>query len=141
MTAPRVETGITFGEQITLAGYDLNQSADASARTITFRPYWRIQQQPTTNYSMFVHLYPVETDQILVQRDGSPASLQRLTLTWDDPRELYIGSDVNLSIPADLPPGQYRLVIGLYDFNTGQRLMTPNNTDSFTISIEISGNS
>jgi hypothetical protein len=57
-------------------------------------------------------------------------------LTWDDTEELYIGSDATLTLPPDLQPGSYRLAIGLYDFNTGQRL-TVEDTTYFTIPIVI----
>ncbi len=29
---------------------------------------------------------------------------------------------VSLTLPADLPPGEYPVNVGLYDFATGQRL-------------------
>jgi hypothetical protein len=136
MLPPNVAPRIPFGDQITLAGYDINADAFAPGESIVFRPYWRAERRPETNYSMFIHLYPTDAEHIIAQFDGSPASLRRPTLTWDDTEELYIGSDATLTLPPDLQPGSYRLAIGLYDFNTGQRL-TVEDTTYFTIPIVI----
>ncbi|HEX2905281.1 MAG TPA: hypothetical protein VHO69_00365, partial [Phototrophicaceae bacterium] len=140
VAAPQIPAQTVFGGQIQLIGYDLNTPELKAGNILKFRPYWRIQRQPATNYSLFVHLYPAAADQLIVQNDGPPTSLDRLTLTWDDPQEVYIGADVSLPLPADLAPGPYRLVLGLYDFSTGQRLTTEADQDSFSIPIEIPKN-
>ncbi len=136
MLPPEVTTRVNFEDQITLAGYDISADEFAPGDTLRFRPYWHAQRRPDSNYSMFIHLYPANADEIIAQFDGSPANLQRPTLTWDDTEELYIGSDAMLALPADLQPGDYRLAIGLYDFNTGQRLAV-DDTTYFTIPITI----
>ena len=71
---------------------------------------------------MFAHLYPANEDRIITQHDGPLSVLERPTLTWDDTNELYIGGDAQLVIPADIPPGDYRLIVGVYDYTTGARL-------------------
>lgn len=135
MAPPQVElSDEVFGDQIALVGYDLDTS---SGNTIYFRPYWRIRNHPTTNYSMFVHLYPADALEVITQYDGAPTTPQRLTLTWDDPNELYIGADVNLTLPDYLPPGDYRLAVGLYDFTNGQRLLLGTGDDFYTIPVTI----
>jgi len=51
-----------------------------------------------------------------------------------------IADEIVLPVPADLSPGVYQLVIGLYDFNGGQRLEVPENLNNeltlFTLEIE-----
>jgi hypothetical protein len=137
MLPPQVSTTITFGDQIALVGYDLNSTEFDPGEAVQFRPYWHEQRRPDSNYSMFVHLYPGDEEQLIIQFDGSPASAQRPTLTWDDTEELYIGSDAALLLPTDIEPGSYRLAVGLYDFNTGQRLATDDGHTYFTIPITI----
>ncbi len=137
MLPPKVSDTFNYGNQISLVGYDLDHTVLAPDTTLTFRPYWRIQQRPTSNYSVFVHLYPEKELKILAQDDGAPTTPSRPTLTWDDPEELYIGRDIKLAIPGDLPPGKYRLAMGLYDFNTGQRLVSPDGKDTFIIPITV----
>ena len=98
MLPPQFDADVTFGGQIRLDGYDLSADTLAAGETLTFRPYWRIEQPPTANYSMFIHLYRAddETRQPIAQWDGAPTTPQRLTVTWDDPDELYIGADAVL---------------------------------------------
>jgi hypothetical protein len=134
---PNVATDADFGGQIRLVGYDLSAEMIRPGETITFRPYWRAPEQPSTNYSMFIHLYPADEDTVLTQYDGTPSTPNRLTLTWNDPDELLFGPDVNLTLPTDLTLGEYRLAIGLYDFSTGARLTLPDGASYFTIAITI----
>ena len=138
MLPPENETAVTFGEQIKLVGYDLNAMTISPGDVIQFRPYWRIVQPPATNYSMFIHIYPQgEQSRVIAQHDGAPTSPQRLTLTWTDPDELYIGADAHLTIPQGTPPGGYVMAVGLYDFTTGQRLLTADGSDVFTMTLTI----
>ncbi|MBZ0299295.1 MAG: glycosyltransferase family 39 protein, partial [Anaerolineae bacterium] len=137
MIPPQVETHVVFDNRITLVGYDMATGDLHPGGGITFRPYWRVTEVPRSNYSMFVHLYPADSDQIVAQYDGAPAQPGRLTLTWTDLDELYIGSDVQLQLPDDLAPGDYRLAIGLYDYLTGERLQTDHSGDLYTLNLSI----
>lgn len=134
---PQFSAGFDFGGQIKLDGYDISATTLKPGETILFRPYWRIDQRPTTNYSMFVHFYPEAEDQLLAQYDGAPTIPERPTLTWDDVNELYIGADVPLALPADLPAGNYRLALGLYDYNTGTRLAGSDGSTYFSIPVSV----
>jgi hypothetical protein len=134
---PQHAADALFGGQIDLTGYDLSADNIHPGDTLNLRPYWRAPRRPETNYSMFVHLYPHDEDTLVAQHDGAPTVPERPTLTWDDPDELFFGADVNLAIPADTPQGDYRLVIGLYDYTTGARLTLPDGTDKFVIPVTV----
>jgi hypothetical protein len=134
---PQVAADYDFGGQVKLDGYDLKSAALKPGDSIQFRPYWHIDQRPATNYSMFIHVYPAAEDKLLAQYDGAPTVRERPTLTWDDTNELYIGADVSIPLPADLTPDDYRLVIGLYDFNTGARLTGTDGATYFAIPITV----
>jgi 4-amino-4-deoxy-L-arabinose transferase-like glycosyltransferase len=136
MMPPHRPADAAFADQIVLTGYDLGSAEVKPGDTLRFRPYWRALRQPANNYSMFVHLYPAGADQLITQHDGPLTVLERPTLTWDDTDELYIGADVQLAIPADTPPGDYRLVVGVYDYTTGIRLKTGEG-DSFSIPVTV----
>lgn len=136
MLPPAVMTEAVFGEQIALRGYDLTGEMKAGG-TIQFSPFWRATRRPDTNYSMFMHLYPADEERLIAQYDGAPTVLERPTLTWDDPDELLIGATVGLAIPADTTAGQYRLVIGLYDYSTGTRLELADGATYFSVPITI----
>jgi hypothetical protein len=87
-----------------------------------FRFYWKAQTTPHDNYSLSIHLTPDDSLQQVAQYDGSPAVLERLTLTWADPSETLISPVITLNLPQDIAPGQYRVLVGLYDFTTLVRL-------------------
>jgi hypothetical protein len=121
------ETDARFGDAIRMVGYDQSGDTLDAGETLRLRFYWQAAATPAANYSLFVHLTPLDTFDVLAQADGSPAAPERLTLTWDDPRETIIGRWFDLVVPADLSAGDYQLRVGLYDFNTGARL--PINVD------------
>jgi 4-amino-4-deoxy-L-arabinose transferase-like glycosyltransferase len=137
MIPPQVQTDFVLGEQIRLSGYDLDVSGAQPGGEIDFRPYWNALRTPDANYSMFVHLYTPDSRDILAQTDGPPTNAFRLTLTWTDPGETLIGADMHVAIPADLTPGEYRLAVGLYDWQTYQRLMLPDGADFVDIPVTI----
>jgi hypothetical protein len=140
MLPPHVATNALFGDQIRLEGYDLSSTEVHPGKTVTFRPYWRALSTPAANYSMFVHVYPADELRVITQYDGNPALPARLTLTWNDPKELVIGADVTLMLPAETPLGDYVIALGLYDFASGQRLTTSEpQDDKFEIPIKVVG--
>jgi hypothetical protein len=134
---PQVTTNVTLGETIALVGYDLNTDEAAPGDVIVLRPYWRATAQPSSNYSMFVHLLAADNPAPITQFDGPPAAPERLTPTWTDPDETLIGTDAMLALPVDLPPGDYTLALGLYDFQTGARLPLADGDDAYTIPLTI----
>lgn len=133
MLPPQVQTDAIFGEQIRMVGYDLEVSDSA----IHFRPYWQAEQQPTVNYSMFVHVLAEGETQPVAQYDGFPAQKRRPAATWADADELLIGADVNIELPANLASGDYRLRVGLYNYETGQRLLLEDGADSYEIPVTL----
>jgi hypothetical protein len=117
------ELDVRFGDQIILTGYDQNPAADIQpGDRVEFTLYWNAPTTPDDNYQLFMHLVPLDEYEVLAQHDSSPAVPERLTLTWDEPSETLISPSFALDIPADLPPGDYRVMMGLYKFETGTRL-------------------
>jgi len=91
---------------------------------------WQARAEMETSYRVFLHLLQPDGS-LLVQSDGEPAGWTRPTTGW------AVGEVVldvrNLEIPVDAPPGEYRLVAGLYDPDTGQRLPLPDGTTAILI--------
>ncbi|HLV34947.1 MAG TPA: hypothetical protein VKY59_07540, partial [Spirillospora sp.] len=116
------ETNIRFGDHIILTGYDQSVENVHPGESVDFTFYWNAPTTPDNNYSLFIHLVPADEYTVLAQVDGAPAVPERLTLTWDDPGETLISPTFTLNIPADVPPGDYRVMIGLYQFESGVRL-------------------
>jgi hypothetical protein len=132
---PQVTANDTFGDVVTLVGYDLSSDTVSGGDVLTLRPYWQVNTIPPATLSMFVHLVAAGEDQPLVQFDGAPVSERRLPITWDDPSEVLIGNTAALALPADLPPGDYELRIGLYDFSSGVRLSLPDGVEFVNVSL------
>lgn len=88
---------------------------------------WRLTAVPPKNYSVFVHLVD-QNNVILAQRDmypgqGSLALSEHASgFRWTDHYALRI----SLLAP---PPKTLRWRVGVYDFETGQRLKLPNGND------------
>ncbi len=137
MAGPQVASGARFGAEIALVGYDLTTAALAPGESVTFRPYWQAIQPPAADYSMFVHLYPAEEVRLIAQYDGAPGAPRRPTITWDDPQEVHIGPRATLTIPAETPPGDYVLAVGLYDYTSGARLALEDGADWLAISLRV----
>jgi len=111
-----------FESGITLLGYDLEGDPAAPGERITLTFYWNAAQAPQDNYSVFVHLYPQGSTELIAQVDGTPARPERPTLSWTDASETLISQPFMLEIPPDTPPGEYDIRVGLYNYETGVRL-------------------
>jgi 4-amino-4-deoxy-L-arabinose transferase-like glycosyltransferase len=70
-------------------------------------------------YKVFLQLLN-DRGELVAQRDSEPAAGTRPTTTWQ-PGE-SIADRHGLLLPWDLPPGDYRLIVGLYHPDTGERL-------------------
>jgi hypothetical protein len=84
--------------------------------------HWRADQAPEGNYTVFVQLLDAN-GQVVAQRDRWPADGLLPTAA------LQAGQVItdNLAIPLDVPPGQHRLIAGLYrgDVEGYPRLVGP----------------
>jgi 4-amino-4-deoxy-L-arabinose transferase-like glycosyltransferase len=112
-----------FGGQIELLGYDATQQGSRLAITL----HWRCLQPMDDDYTVFVHLLDAG-DQVVTQHDGQPQDGRYPTSIWDA-GEVVVDTHL-LSLPADLPAGQYRLRVGLYLLESGGRLEVQGDGDS-----------
>jgi hypothetical protein len=64
-----------------------------------------------------------EQNQIVGQRDAEPGGGANLTTLWQ-PGETVV-DNYGVPIHPATPPGTYRVEVGMYDLQTGQRLLTP----------------
>lgn len=110
------------GDKITLVGYSLLNDRLAAGDIAQLTLFWQADRTPSRRYKVFVHALD-EADQIVGQRDAEPGGGARLTTDWQ-PGEL-VADNYGLPIHPATPPGRYRIEVGLYDPETGQRLLTP----------------
>jgi len=116
-TPPSMEVFVNadFGGQMRLLGYDLAREAD----TLTLTLHWQAQTLMPQDYKVFVHLFDPATETIVAQNDAMPLNNTYPTRWWV--MNEVVSDPVVLSL-ADVPPGRYRLAVGVYEPQTGQRL-------------------
>ncbi len=99
----------------TLVGYRLEKDRVQSGEDLEVTLYWRAGQETDHNYSVFTH---VQSDRVWAQHDGWPVDGQKPTSTWAH-NEVIADRHV-IPIGKDVPPGSYRVVVGMYDAATLQ---------------------
>jgi len=80
---------------------------------------WRALTPPAGDYVVFAQLLGPDGS-LVAQRDERPLGGYRPTHTWTTGE--VVGDRLGLLLPPDLPPGDYRLIVGMYDSATGRRL-------------------
>ena len=112
---PEVSRAIdaTLGGAIRLHGADVTRDGD----TLAVRLLWQSLAPLTTSEKVFVHLVGPDGS-LIAQSDALPAGGYG-TEQWVE-GEVVIDAH-RLALPADLPPGDYRLRVGMYDPATGAR--------------------
>jgi len=111
---------VSFGGVIQLAGFALAPEEVAPGGQVALRLRWRALRVMGADYQAFLHLTPLEDRHPLAQVDAPPAGEELPTARWL-PGEVLEGT-LRLSIPLELPPGTYRLWLGLYAPWEGERL-------------------
>ena len=109
---------VVFGDQIAMVGYDFTMETPERA---SLDLYWHALQQPCASYKVFVHVVDVQNGHVMLQQDFVPLNWLYPTNEWKSGE--YIQDHVFLDL-ASLPPGNYQLRVGLYDPETGVRLLT-----------------
>jgi hypothetical protein len=107
------QSGALFGDKIRLLGFDTlpEIKLKAGENKIPLTVFWRSEAPSSENYTVFIHLLD-QNGQKVAQRDTEPRYGATHTASWK-PGEI-LDDDQSLPIPANLPPGKYRLKIGLY---------------------------
>jgi hypothetical protein len=109
------EDRIVFGDVLTLLSHEMTLDGDLAR----VRLYWQAVGAPARDYTVFVHLVD-EADQIVAQIDRPPLDGEMPTSTW--PAGYVAADEMTLALPEELTAGDYRLLVGLYDATTSQRL-------------------
>jgi 4-amino-4-deoxy-L-arabinose transferase-like glycosyltransferase len=121
-TVPPEATAVqaTFGPAILLSGYQLGEQPATAGEALELTLYWQAQKVPDDHYQVFVHLVAGSDGQIAQQIDRIPVDWLRPTQGWR-PGEV-LTDRYRLLLPAELAPGTYNIVVGLYEPESWQRL-------------------
>lgn len=106
---------VRFGDDITLAHWDLNNSVEiAPCQTISVDTWWQTDIASDTQYSSTLVIAD-SNGQGVANADDMPGGIYQTPL-WQ-PDELYF-DERHLTIPCDISTGSYNLLLGFYDIST-----------------------
>ena len=108
-----------FGGLIRLLGYDLSGAGFQPNDTLRVTLYWQAMGHVPGDYQVFVHVLD-DNSTVRAQHDGTPGLGSSPTSSWL-PGE-FITDIHDIALPADMPVGVYRLSVGLYALDNGERL-------------------
>jgi len=111
-----------FGPSIQLRGHEVDASAvgrDQQGSTLLLHLRWSATDPITTDYTLFIHVLNGAGERV-AQGDVPPAGRGSPTGSWQVGQEHAYTHTIPL--PPDLPPGDYRIALGLYDPRTLERL-------------------
>jgi len=108
-----------IGDRFRLRGYDLRSTESVPGAQIPLVLYWEATEPITDDLSIFLHLLD-HKGELIWQDDGAANHGTRPTYSWAAGENIVDPHTVTL--PSDLPTGDYVLTTGLYDWRTGDRL-------------------
>ncbi len=118
----QVPVEVFFGDALRLLGYDVQQEAGELGVTL----HWQAVRRMGVAFKFFVHLLDPETDELMAQADVMPRDWTYPTHWWEVGEVVSDGIRLPLS---DVPPGTYRVTLGVYDPETGVRLVVTEGAD------------
>jgi hypothetical protein len=122
---PGYSLDVNLGGVLRLTGYDLASATHSPGDVLWLTLYMTIEAGAQPSHSLFVHLLgeeynPVTGGPLWAQDDATPCR-GLLPFETHDPGTKIVAKFA-LPIPETIPPGEYRLATGLYDWQTGERL-------------------
>jgi len=124
-----VPVAADFDGQIELASYSVTLGGNGLTVTL----FWRAIQTPHDDYTVFVHLLDGKGEAVS-QHDAQPAGGAYPTSIWDAGE--VVADEHVLSLPPGQLPDTYRLRVGLYALETGERLPVAGG-DSIELDLEL----
>ena len=115
-----------------LTGYDLGELTFAPGDVIPLTLHWEALDPAAASPDLrvFVHVMDPANDRsegIVAQFDGPPRQGTYPFWVWTAGEQ--VSDPAFISLPADVPPGEYVLLLGVYDGQTGARLPIEDGAD------------
>jgi len=108
--------------KIELADFELSPTED---QNLLIDLTWIAQERMDQSYKLFVHLIESQTQELVGQVDTIPRDWQYPTNWWE--KKEIITDTLTIPLP-ELGDGRYQLWLGLYDINTGERMIVETST-------------
>ena len=116
-----------FDNQILLQGYQFEPTEDFIAVTLA----WRAIQDHLPDYTVFVQLLDLETDERLAGIDTVPGKGEWPTSQWVN--DEVIVDRYLVAVPPGLEAGFFKIIVGLYQPQTGERLQLDDGRDHWLL--------
>jgi hypothetical protein len=109
-----IEVMFNFGDELALDHWELRDSVTVQpCQRVRIESWWQMQNQPQANYSMQI---------AMVNSEGQSVSAANTNLTTTPTRvwipEGYFLDARSVQVPCDAAPGEYPLVMSVYDPDT-----------------------
>ncbi|MFN8597635.1 MAG: glycosyltransferase family 39 protein [Anaerolineae bacterium] len=109
---PQFVTDDTFSEPLKLVGYNVNSSPITIDTPLRFGLYLEATGRIDNNYQIFTHLVDA-SGALIAQADHIAGADSYPTSLWR-PGNLFLNR-FEIVVPMGTAPGEYRVVVGLYD--------------------------
>ncbi len=109
-------TEVVIGDLFRLDRYQISQTKEPAQIVVSLEV--SVLQQPELDYTFFVQL--TRNDKIISQGDRQPFDDSCPTGIWRE-GEKYV-FDLTLPLPPNAPPGEYKLIGGMYQLENFERL-------------------
>ncbi len=123
----RPANDFVFGQQISLAAFQFTPDPDYIGLTIA----WQAQKSHLPDYTVFVQLLEAETNERVAGVDSRPLNGEWPTSRWV--KNEVVVDEYLVAVPPDLKPGFYKIIAGLYQPETGRRLVLADGQDFWTL--------
>ena len=121
---PQKVLNVEFGGQVLLVGYDVSaQKTTAEGQRLDVRLYWQAQRPLTQDYTIFIHLMDAGGER-MAQQDDPPWMGAFPTSAW--PVGRVLPDTHTIDVPEGVALDQCLLWVGLYRWDTGERLAVSN---------------
>ncbi|CAG0995247.1 hypothetical protein ANRL3_03074 [Anaerolineae bacterium] len=104
-----------FADKLALAGYSVVRAGDS----LHVKLYWNVRAAMDEDYTVFVHLVDAN-GKIVAQKDDQPQHGAYPTSLWN--ANEIVADEYAFAIPRATPPGEYRIIVGVYRAGDGTRL-------------------
>jgi hypothetical protein len=121
-----IDSQTSFGASIYLERFGVSAINAVPGDVLLIQLEWSASETIDVRYKVFVQLLTPQGT-LAAQRDAEPAGSRVWTTTWT-PGETITDRHA-LIVPADAAPGEYRLIVGLYDINDPFARLPVNNSD------------
>ena len=102
-----------------MRSYDIDYHAKRAGDALSLMLYWQINAPALPENKVLVEL--VDRDgHVIAQEETQPTIAA--TPTYDRDPQQTLRDAHYLTIPADTPPGNYRVLVGMYELESGTRL-------------------